>query len=300
MIIDVDKVIVEGRRREVDATKVQQLAESINTIGLITPIVIGQNKLIAGAHRLAAYKLLGYTQIACMQMGDTNDPDSLTLIEIDENLYRNELTPNQRGKQLALRREIMARRILPKKLAEQLVKSKKAGELSEAAKVELLEKGTVSGNNYPKLSQKQDVVLKGAKKAAEKAATEEIQTLFGGKDKSNIQTDIKTAETLNKHSISDVDRDSLSRAQLQRVAKAARNGGEDAANEELLTQINKPKKSSIDYNNKDDETIRNLQTLQSGVAALRREIKKDNGWGALKKQFAEDIIEIYADFSNVT
>ena len=299
MIIDVDKVIVEGRRREVDATKVQQLAESINTIGLITPIVIGQNKLIAGAHRLAAYKLLGYTQIACMQMGDTNDPDSLTLIEIDENLYRNELTPNQRGKQLALRREIMARRMLPKKLAEQLTKSKKAGELSDTAKAELLE-SRVLYNNGTKLSIGQEEVLRGAKRAAEKAATEEMQTLFGGKAKTHIQSDIKTAETLNEHNISDADRDNLSRAQLQRVAKAARNGGEDAAKEELLTQINKPKKSSVDYNNKVDETIRNLQTLQSGIAALRREIKKDNGWGALKKQFAEDIIEIYGDFSNVT
>jgi len=111
MIIDVDEVIVNKREREVDPIKVQELAESIDTIGLISPIIVAGNVLVAGAHRLAAYKLRGNTQIACTRMPEDSDPDLLKLIEIDTNLFSKALKAKKRTKYSAKRDDIKAARL---------------------------------------------------------------------------------------------------------------------------------------------------------------------------------------------
>ena len=65
--IKVSDIIVSGRRRKVDPAKVSALAESIKIVGLLNPITIDRNKrLIAGAHRLEAYKQLGLDEIECI------------------------------------------------------------------------------------------------------------------------------------------------------------------------------------------------------------------------------------------
>jgi len=98
-----DITIPEGRRK-IDRDKVAALAESIKIIGgLIHPITIDKNRnLIAGEHRIEAYKELGFDEIECSEF----DGDGLEfeLVEIDENLMRNELDDITIG-EFALRRD---------------------------------------------------------------------------------------------------------------------------------------------------------------------------------------------------
>ena len=57
--INIYTVIVSNRLRDCKEEDVRELAESIKDQGLLNPIVINKDKkLIAGGHRLAAYKML--------------------------------------------------------------------------------------------------------------------------------------------------------------------------------------------------------------------------------------------------
>ena len=99
MKIRVDKIQVNKERREVDESKVEELAGSIKTIGLINPIIVkdlgDSYRLIAGMHRLESYKLLHLEEIEATVI-DSSD-EKLELIEIDENLIRNEIHFIDRG-----------------------------------------------------------------------------------------------------------------------------------------------------------------------------------------------------------
>jgi len=102
----ISDITVPDGRRSIDQRKVQGLAESIALIGLINPISIDKNNvLIAGGHRLEAHKHLGRTEIKCVVL----DCDELRcrLVEIDENLLRNDLDPIAIGEQAILRDEIL-------------------------------------------------------------------------------------------------------------------------------------------------------------------------------------------------
>ena len=97
------EITVPEGRRTVDPVKVAGLAESIKLIGLLNPVAISKtDTLIAGAHRLAAHVELGLDEIECVVL----DGDDLQreLVEIDENLIRNELDPISIG-ELAIRRD---------------------------------------------------------------------------------------------------------------------------------------------------------------------------------------------------
>jgi N6-adenosine-specific RNA methylase IME4/ParB-like chromosome segregation protein Spo0J len=105
MLISIAKIKVSNNRREVDEAKILELADSIKTVGLINPITISTNNdLIAGAHRLLAYKQLGLNEIESNVVELTELQQEL--IEIDENLIRNELHYTERGEQLLRRKAI--------------------------------------------------------------------------------------------------------------------------------------------------------------------------------------------------
>ena len=89
-LIQVEKIKVGNRMRELDENKVDEIVASYESIGQINPISVDENyKLLAGHHRLAAAKKIGWLQIEIklFKEKDLNDK----LIEIDENLIRNEL-----------------------------------------------------------------------------------------------------------------------------------------------------------------------------------------------------------------
>lgn len=100
-----DIIVPVQRKRQLNADKVQELAESIEQIGLLHPLVVTPEKrLVAGLHRLEACKQLGWQVIDCVIRDyDTLDTE---LAEIDENLIRAELTVLERAEHLKRRKEI--------------------------------------------------------------------------------------------------------------------------------------------------------------------------------------------------
>jgi hypothetical protein len=118
-----EDVFVGERLRKTDPRRVEALASSIDEIGLQTPISIriveevdipdvgpvdSVPVLIAGAHRLAAVKLLGQERIECFDL--LGDDIEARIWEIDENLFRAELTPAQVADHLKRRKDLWVRR----------------------------------------------------------------------------------------------------------------------------------------------------------------------------------------------
>lgn len=103
--LPVDDITVPERHRRPTADAIKGMAASILEVGLLQPVVVDQgSQLIAGATRLAAYKLLERDTIPCNVMG--LDKLHGELAEIDENLERHVLTALDHVKATARRKEI--------------------------------------------------------------------------------------------------------------------------------------------------------------------------------------------------
>lgn len=89
----ISSIYVErSERQRKELLKIDELAESINRIGLINPIVIETNgKLVAGERRLTACKQLGWTDIPVQFVEDLSEYE-LQSIELEENVKRVDLT----------------------------------------------------------------------------------------------------------------------------------------------------------------------------------------------------------------
>ncbi|SSZ39313.1 ParB/RepB/Spo0J family partition protein [Bartonella grahamii] len=93
-----DLIVVPERIRPVDDEHAKALAQSMAREGLMNPITVrhtpnakeGNYTLIAGAHRLRAAELLGYSDIDAVVV--QADKDNAALLEVAENLFRNELS----------------------------------------------------------------------------------------------------------------------------------------------------------------------------------------------------------------
>lgn len=106
MIIKIDDIIINSRKRKLNTYKVKELAESMKLIGQLEPITITKsNILLAGLHRVEAAKLLGWQSIEAQFF--EGDAISMELVEIDENLMRNDLTILEQGEHLARRQELI-------------------------------------------------------------------------------------------------------------------------------------------------------------------------------------------------
>lgn len=103
-------IFVGHRLRPIDPDWVELLAQRMDENGQETPIQVrapdqdGMHVLIAGAHRLAAARHLGWPSIAAI-VRDISDLES-ELAEVEENLIRHELTPLDRAVFLAEHRRI--------------------------------------------------------------------------------------------------------------------------------------------------------------------------------------------------
>lgn len=120
--VSIDDVYIEGRKRAADPRKVSEIAASIKQIGLLDPpaiyiaqgIVIdgedagGVYKLVYGLHRLLALKELGETVID-VKLLDIDD-DEAEMIEIAENLHRNDLTKDERYAQVRRYAELLEKK----------------------------------------------------------------------------------------------------------------------------------------------------------------------------------------------
>jgi ParB/RepB/Spo0J family partition protein len=80
------------QRTEIDHAYIQDLASSIQRLGLIHPIVITHGmELVAGESRLLACKLLGWTSITTQYQEDA-DEATLQEIELEENIKRRDIS----------------------------------------------------------------------------------------------------------------------------------------------------------------------------------------------------------------
>lgn len=110
VLLPVDSIDIGDRLRVVDDDYAQLLASSIEDVGLMQPIEVGKKTakgryaLIAGAHRLTAFRRLGLAEIPAVVV--TASKLQAQLREIDENLMRRELTPLDRATFLAKRKEV--------------------------------------------------------------------------------------------------------------------------------------------------------------------------------------------------
>ncbi|MEQ8585221.1 MAG: ParB N-terminal domain-containing protein [Thalassobaculaceae bacterium] len=108
--LPLELIDISDRLRRVDPAHVEGLKQSIEAGGLSTPVVVtpveGERfRLVAGAHRLAAVKLIGATETIPARIVRGGNLQ-LRLLEIDENLIRHELRPWDRAVFLARRKEI--------------------------------------------------------------------------------------------------------------------------------------------------------------------------------------------------
>jgi ParB family chromosome partitioning protein len=128
MRIKIADIIIPEGRREIAPDKVAALAESIKIIGgLIHPITIDKDRtLIAGLHRIEAYKALGFDEIECTEF-DGEDLEA-ELVEIDENLMRNELDDITVGEMILRRDEILEELGLRKKSGDNRFTDRGAGD----------------------------------------------------------------------------------------------------------------------------------------------------------------------------
>ncbi|WNJ89133.1 ParB/RepB/Spo0J family partition protein [Bosea sp. 685] len=109
-LADLAVIDTSDRLRPVTSENAQLTAASMSETGQIAPIVVRVHptgnglKLIAGGRRCAGAAILGWEQIAAVLVECTDD--EARLIEIDENLAREELNPLDRAYFLAERKRV--------------------------------------------------------------------------------------------------------------------------------------------------------------------------------------------------
>lgn len=119
--ISVASIVVGERHRALSNDAVKRIAASLEAIGLRSPVTVrvvddyvlpdgevcdGVPLLVAGAHRLAAAKYLGWSHIDCVDAND--DALSAEMWEIAENLHRLDLTKEQRDEHIRRYAELLA------------------------------------------------------------------------------------------------------------------------------------------------------------------------------------------------
>ena len=104
--IKLSDVRVSQRLRQLDNSKVAELVESIKLLGLLQPIVVdSDNNLLAGNHRLEAFKNIGYENIDCKIVNLSEQKNRL--VEIDENLIHNDLSIIEKSEHIILKESIL-------------------------------------------------------------------------------------------------------------------------------------------------------------------------------------------------
>jgi len=105
-LVKVSEVKIRTRLRGSNEENIEEIAESIKDIGLINPILIDSDgTLIAGFHRLQAYKLLRIAEIPAFVSSQKDMKARLQ--EIDENLKRAELTSIEKSIHIEERENIL-------------------------------------------------------------------------------------------------------------------------------------------------------------------------------------------------
>lgn len=85
MLVEVREIVV-GERYRVDLGDIPALAQSIAQVGLLQPVVIRPDMtLVAGARRLEACKLLGWTEVPVYVAHNLEEEYAFIRAQQDEN-----------------------------------------------------------------------------------------------------------------------------------------------------------------------------------------------------------------------
>lgn len=104
-VVNISEIIVSPTKGQVDSVKVSELAQSIEQIGLLNPIIVTPDKhLVCGLHRLKAFKSLGLEKIPVAIKDYPEIKRELT--QVDEDLVRKHLTALEQG-ELSNRRDLL-------------------------------------------------------------------------------------------------------------------------------------------------------------------------------------------------
>ena len=97
MKIAIDQIQVDEKERiRRDIGDLDSLQNSINTVGLLTPILIDENnRLLAGYRRLSACRNLGWQEIAVNVIPLDGDQLKILDVEIAENFFRKDFSPEE-------------------------------------------------------------------------------------------------------------------------------------------------------------------------------------------------------------
>lgn len=106
------KEIKIGNRRRKDMGDISDLADSIEAVGLLHPVVVdGQFNLLAGSRRIAAHKKLKRPAVPALVCYTIESAEAAMRAEVDENTCRKDFTPEEA---VILRQDIEAGRIIGK------------------------------------------------------------------------------------------------------------------------------------------------------------------------------------------
>jgi ParB family transcriptional regulator, chromosome partitioning protein len=107
-LVDIDSIEIGDRYRANPEAQLDSLAESIDTLGLLNPVVItSDRKLVAGHRRILAVQKLGYEQIEAHILHDLDDATML-LGEHDENVCRVNFSTGEARAVYKARKELLA------------------------------------------------------------------------------------------------------------------------------------------------------------------------------------------------
>lgn len=102
-LVEIDTIQITERSREINEAWVEMLAASIRKDGMLAPIVLWKSpngpQLVAGAHRVAAKKLNGDTQIEAV-WSQASSLAEAKVLEVTENILRHELNALDRAQHL--------------------------------------------------------------------------------------------------------------------------------------------------------------------------------------------------------
>jgi ParB family chromosome partitioning protein len=94
MQVPIQDIQIKNRIRK-NLGDLSGLKESIKRHGILNPIVINsKNELVAGHRRLESARQLGWTLVPVQIIDESDDADKLEM-EIDENLYRKNLSADE-------------------------------------------------------------------------------------------------------------------------------------------------------------------------------------------------------------
>ena len=243
--LNINEIIVKNRKRQAEENKVIEIMESIKEIGLLNPISVNKTTegyiLVAGLHRLTAYKNLGYNRIQAVivNMDDIHSE----LAEIDENLIRTELHYLDRAELLKRRQEIY------EGLYPEATKSEK---VKKNLKQFNTENDTVSFSD----GSSNDMVLDGEKNeenldSAETSFVSDTAKKTGLSERT-VQRDLRLAKNLDEEAKKQIKKEKISKGDALKVAREKKADQQKAIKNYFKNLSEKPKPKTGGKNINDD------------------------------------------------